>query len=185
MSLDLLGELRVLSLPFVAARMLIDLGVPAEVMLALHGNGDLALGQVELDPRGRFEFGGPDRRLILTVRDAAGEVVDLVALASHDENQWALRTGLADLLGDDQLLDAVLAERRELRLHPTPLAWLRAGCEGICVLDWTRSALGALRGMPEGLTLVVDPGWREGLKAKLAYGGLPRVAEVQTLRRVA
>lgn len=191
---ELIDELLGLTMPFSALRALIDMGVPQGVALALAGDGDLAVGQVDLSHRGsRFGFGGPDRRLILAVRDR-GEIVDLAACSSSNENEWALRLGQADFLGVDALYDAQVAadpqaaaggrvrSARELRLFATPMAWLRGGGDGICVLDWTPSALGALRGLGSGVTLVVEPGAKAKLDAMLKHGGLPLVAEAQAER---
>lgn len=184
MSADLIGELMALELPLAAARRLIGMGVAAETMSALHVNGDLAVGDVDLARDGRFEFGGPDRRLILAVRDR-GEVIDLAALSSTCEDEWALRLGAADFLGVDALYDAQLAERRELRLFATPMGWLRGGCAGVCVLDWTPGALAALRGLGPGCTIIADNGAKAKLQAMLAHGGLPLVAEEHQMRRAA
>jgi hypothetical protein len=163
-------------LPWSAARHLLELGVPAGMLGQLTGAGDLAIGQVDLRRGGTFEFGGPDRRLILAVRER-GVVVDLVALSSQCEDEWALMRKASDFLGGDLLADAVLAGRREVRLFSTPMAWLRGGCAGVCVLDWTPAALSALRGLGSGVTLVVAPGAKAKLQAMLVHGGLPLVAE--------
>jgi hypothetical protein len=168
-----------------AVRHLLDMGVPAAFLGQLTGAGDLAIADVDLRRSGTFEFGGPTRRLILAVRER-GSVVDLVALSSSCADEWALLRGAADMLGGEMIDDAVAAERRELRLFSTPLAWLRGGGRGICVLDWTPAALAALRGLgsrvgPSGgrapVTLVVEPGAKPKLDALLAHGGLPIVSE--------
>lgn len=238
---DLLAEMRAIGLPWAGARALLEAGVPRATVAALNMAGDLAIANVDVNrpkpekglPDGTdlFEFGGPDRRLIVGVRNAAGELVDLVALAGglkqrsdrpdRDpcEDEWALRLGAADFLGEDHLWHAHAhapsnagrepsgslgsaagtatrvracgpaarsgGRRWELRLYATPMAWLRAGGAGICVLDWTASALGALRGVGSGVTLVVEPGAKARLDAMLAHGGLPLVAETQTVRRAA
>lgn len=181
----LVDELLALELPWAAVRALLDMGAPRAFVSELVINGDLALAQVDVAGRsGLFEWQGPDRRLILGVR-RGGELIDLVALSTSCEDEWAVRLDVADILGEDLLLDAVLAERRELRLFGTPMAWLRGGGAGICVLDWTPAALAALRGLGTGVTLVCDRGAKARLKALLEHGGLPLVAEEQTMRRAA
>lgn len=185
MSVLLVDELLGLRMSFAGLRALLDMGVPRDFALELAGEGDLSVAQVDLHRGGTFEFGGPDRRLILAVR-RGGELVDLAALSSTCEDEWALRLGVADFLGEDWLLDAVLAERREVRLFSTPMGWLRGGGRGVCVLDWSASALGALRGLGTGVTLVCDPGAKPKLQAMLTHGGLPLVAENRPdFRRVA
>jgi hypothetical protein len=182
--------------PAVAA--LLEMGVPRGVLGALTAAGDLAVAQVELARVGTFAFGGPDRRLILAVRDGFGALDDLVAIASHNADEWALRCRGGVLLGESALMDAegrVLRHgsgqasvhgRAALRLFGTPLAWLKGGGEGICVLDWGRGALTRLRGLGEAVTLLCDPGAGERLKAMLLHGGLPRVSEAgDAVRRAA
>lgn len=174
--------------PAVAA--LIGMGVPRPVLGALCGAGDLALAQVTLHRDGTFSFGGPDRRLILAVRDGFGVLDDLVALSSTSADEWALRHRAGVLLGEDVLLDiegrAAVHGRAAVRLFGTPLAWLRGGGEGICVLDWGMAALSRLRSLGEGVTLVCDSGAGERLKALLLRGGLPRVSEAgNAMRRAA
>lgn len=173
-----------LELPFAAVRALIDMGVPAAVVGELCARGDLAVAGIELSASAsRFALGGATRRLLLAIRDADGELLDVVAMSSTCEDEWALWRGAVDLLGEDVLGDAIMAERREVRLFATPMAWLRAPGAGICVLDWNRTALGALRGLRPWQTLVVDPGAKPKLDALLAYGGLPMVAEDRSAMR--
>lgn len=143
---------------------------------------DLGTARVSLSARGtRFELGGPDPRLLLGVRDAAFQLVDLVALASHDENQWSLLHGLHDMLGAwwiEEMHRRMCTERpARLRLFATPWGWLRGGGAGVCVLEWTGAAVSELRLLGERCTLVVDPGGRDRLRAVLKRGGLPLVVE--------
>ena len=170
------------------AQRLLSGGVPRALLGELNGQGLIGQARVELSRDGsRFEVGGADAGLLLGVTDEAGELVDLVACASHDENQWALLTGYGTMLGAgrlqavaDAMDEAQLAERpfhARLRVFATPWDWLRGGGKGICVLDWGRGALADLRILSEALTLVVDAGARERLRALLAHGGLPLVAE--------
>ncbi|MGX7926476.1 hypothetical protein ACWPMX_07870 [Tsuneonella sp. HG094] len=191
-----------LSMPWAAVQALIGMGVPAGFLGSLTGRGDLAVAQVELHRDGTFTFGGPDRRLILAVRDAAGDLVDLLAIASHCADEWALLTRDGDVLGEAVIeaaeARAVAHGRAELRLYGTPLAWMRAGGDlpasssgavgrqrGICVTDWGRPAIGRLRALGERVTLICDVGASDRLRAMLAHGGLPIVAEDRAMRRAA
>lgn len=194
---DLRDALDALDLPFAAVRALEAMGADRALLAQLAGASDLKIAQVELLPGGRFAFGGPDRRLVLAVRHY-GALVDLVALSSADENEWALYRGAADFLGGELLDRAVACELREVRLFATPIDWVRGGLAsssgaiggqepaGVCVLDWTASALSGLRGLRETCTIVCDRGAGERLKALLAHGGLPQVGEIGTgFRRAA
>lgn len=152
-------------------------------LASLLGAGAIGTAQVTVSRAG-WEPGGPDRRLLLAVHDAAGELIDIAAIASHRRDEWALRTGTGWALGMD-LIEAAqarsLAEQRTtLRLFASPFDWLAAQGEGICVLDWCAASLAELRLLGERVTIETDPGAGERLKAMLAHGGLPRVREVQT-----
>ena len=184
--LEVLMGAHMLSWP--GAQRLLAGGVPGALLAELNGRGLIGQARVELSRDGsRFAIGGADARLLLGVTDEAGELVDLVACASHDENQWALLTGYGTMLGAgrlrtvvDAMDEAQLAERpfhARMRVFATPWDWLRGGGEGICVLDWGRGALADLRMLGEGVTIVVDAGARERMRALLAHGGLPLVAE--------
>lgn len=173
------------SLPPAALAALLDAGVPRGFLGQLCGAGDLALTGVEMAQDGRFAIGGPDRCWVLAVREW-GVIADLVALVPHDQDRWALWRGSADFLGREMLDRALGGAVRTLRLFPTPRAWLRGGGEGVCVLDWSPGALSALRNLGPKVTLVVDPGAKDRMKAMLAHGGLPLVAEDRPdLRRAA
>lgn len=185
----LVAEMAAVTLGIPAIRALEAAGVPLRTVGEMFVNGDLAVAQVELARGGsRFGFGGPDRRLVIAAR-VHGEVRDLVALASADESQWALRLGAADFLGEEWIDRAAIGACRELRLLRTPMDWLRAGgpgcAGGVCVLDWTPAALAALRGLGPKVTLVCDPGVGPKLRAMLEHGGLPLVAEARGERRAA
>jgi hypothetical protein len=62
--------------------------------------------------------------------------VDTVAWAPSRPDSWALRTGLADYLGDARLQDALM-DRGRLRVYATPAAWAAGDADwpGVCVLQ--------------------------------------------------
>lgn len=154
----------------------LELGVPARALAQLTGVGDLAAARVALSRDAtRFELEGPDARLLVLVREQ-GIPVDIVALATHDPDQWALRRGDGWCLGYDSWLACETGRSFELRVHATPLAWLRSGCEGVAILEWN-TGLRMLRGLGEGVLLRCDRGAGERLKALLSVGNLPRVKE--------
>lgn len=168
--------------PRSAVERLVSLGCDRRFVAQL--NEDFGPARVALHADGTFAIGGPDQRLLLGVREAGG-LVDVLALSSTCRDEWAVRTGLATMLGWDLWLEAQLGQRRRLRVFATPLDWLAGhapweddgsgGPGGICVLDWSAEALGMLRGLGESVTLTVDPGAKDRMKGLLAYGGLPRV----------
>jgi hypothetical protein len=76
-----------------------------------------------------------------------GELVDLVAFSSGQPLAWLLRLGCGWSLG---LLDGF--ERHswepEVRLWASPLDWLRADRDGLCVLDWSAPEVLELARLP-------------------------------------
>lgn len=157
------------------------LGADRRFVARLIGAEMLGIGRVTLSRDGsRWEPGGPDGRLLIGAVDA-GALVDVVAVSTSHPDQWALRTGHGWALGCEAIerVHAALAEERRpvLALHANPIDWLRAGGEGVCVLDWSRAALAELRALGERATIEVGPGAAAQLKGMLAYGGLPRVRE--------
>lgn len=164
------------------AQRLLEQGVPPLALGALNAAGLIGAGRVSLSRDGaRFDLAGPDPRLLLGVTDGAGALVDIAALASHDEAQAPLLTGAGAMLGMEAIEAAhadLAAERPvRLRLHATPWDWLRAGGAGLCVLHWTPAVVAELRLLGERATLEVARGAGREIKRRLERGGLPLVAE--------
>lgn len=170
------AELEAARLSVTALARVLGLGVPAAFVGQLCSAGDLGTARVSLSRDGtRFEPEGPDGRLLLAVREQ-GVLVDVVALAAHDPDQWALRRGEGWCLGYDAWLACETGTLHELRLFATPIAWLQAGGAGCCVLDWD-IGLRMLRGLGEHVLLRCERGAGDRLKSLLRVGGLPRVKE--------
>lgn len=64
-----------------------------------------------------------------------GALVDLCAWLPGRPSRFALRRGVGCGLGDASMSKADWNEE-PLKIHPHPLAWLQAGCDGAVVLDW-------------------------------------------------
>lgn len=64
-----------------------------------------------------------------------GGIVDFVALQTANPRKWWVRSGLATMLGFWNLEEAAHFDH-QLVVHATPLDWLRADCEGVCIVDW-------------------------------------------------
>jgi hypothetical protein len=62
------------------------------------------------------------------------EVVDLVAIPFKSRDSWFLRSGKACLLGAENLQIATL--QNPIIIYATPLRWLQAGGNGLCILNW-------------------------------------------------
>ena len=71
-------------------------------------------------------------------------IVDIVAWVPTDPSRLWLRSGYGAALGVDQIENSTMflgLVSSPLMLHPTPLAWLCNGCQGVCILDWPRTRL--------------------------------------------
>jgi len=182
---DLRREMIDFGLPWHGCRRLMQLGFDGRLIAEL--GAQLAIGQarVQISRDGyHFEPHGPDARLLLAVLER-GDFVDICAVSTSDADSWALRIGQGWCLGHDDYDKALNTSLRErqciLRVFGSPLDWLRAGCAGICVLDWV-AALPELRLLSERVQLKVDAGAGERMRALLAYGDLPRVSEAPPVR---
>ncbi|WP_157812517.1 hypothetical protein [Novosphingobium kunmingense] len=188
------------AMPWAAVQMLQGMGADRHLIARLSGAGDLGVARVELSGNGAtWTPGGATQRLLIGVRDADGELIDVAALASHCRDEWALRTGDGWALGLDMLAQAEQARDEaqaaaspakppravRLRLFADPFDWMGAGGAGLCVLDWGLPALTALRALGERVTLTVEAGAQERLRQLLAHGGLPRVEAAHQARGLA
>lgn len=178
-ALDLQAEMAAaaLAVKFRSLEWLAAQGVPRPTIARLYGAGDLGVTQAAWGQSGLWEPGGGTAHLVLAVRDREGEIEDMLVFRAADPDRWAQRRGAAWLLGADQFhrvrwLDGA----GPLRIFGTPLAWLQAGCCGICVLDWCSEAVTALRGLGPAVTLVAeDEGAAVALLDLLRWRDLPGV----------
>lgn len=197
MTVDLAEDMRLAidAMTFAACQALAEMGVPRGLLAQLTGAG--LIGRLRVREAGSRWEPSEDGvwRLILPVEDWHGELVDLVALSSGDPDAWSLRLGEGLLTGWHALLSAEdaagrIAARRadgldiaaedqaatQLRLRATPLAWLIAGFDGICVVDWRPAAIVHLRHLGPEVTLLTDDARAgEVLRGQLQCGGLPAV----------
>jgi hypothetical protein len=146
-----------------AARELRDLSLSATPTL-LHRLKALGVSRDTLANMGaRHYFGGAARiidvddglyapsdegkpHLILPVFEE-GELVDLVAFNSDQPLAWLLRLGTGWSLG---LIDGFERHSwdQEVRLWASPLDWLRADRDGLCILDWSAPEVLELARLP-------------------------------------
>lgn len=182
MASDIGAEMRAatLAIGFKPVRALIAAGAPARLVAELLERFEL--GRVRAIEGERFWEPQEDgaARLALAVHSGP-DLVDIVAFAPASPDRWTLRRGAGVMLGEDALWHACAMRgpgaRTIVAVHATPMAWLRAGGEGVCVLDWSAEALGMLRMLgPEVTLLAADAGAAVKLRDALAYGALPKVA---------
>jgi hypothetical protein len=81
--------------------------------------------------------------LILLARDECGEPADLVAWSTRHQELGAY-FGAVSVLGADDILAPRLTGEAALLIHRTPLEWLKAGREGVVIINAEDAAV-ALR----------------------------------------
>jgi len=116
-----------------------QLGIPDETIFGLRSV--LGIARVQADPGGLWQP-HHDGKWMLIVPEGEpaqpcgwAELHDLVAFHTSEPGRWWTRTGTVDLLGEAHVAELRLLGG-PLRLYSTPLAWLRAGCAGACIIDW-------------------------------------------------
>lgn len=63
------------------------------------------------------------------------ELADLIAFPPDRPGEWWTRTGSAILNAEE--VDRCAFHGESLLIHPTPMDWLRAGGQGVVILDWS------------------------------------------------
>lgn len=124
---------------------LASLGV-SPVSIADVGSRHVPFGIVnaEVLKHGFYQPGAGAAHIVQPVFSDGG-IIDLVAWRSLTPSRWNLRTGLGWLMGIDEVSTVGGWDAsRPVKLHATPLDWLRASGEGICILDWDAPELHTL-----------------------------------------
>jgi hypothetical protein len=119
--------------------------------LGIHGAGingrglfdALQIADVIFRPDRRFEFSrdvgssvGAVTAVIIPARDGGGDIVDLAAW-NIESGAFGLWRGVASMLGEDWLLSPRVGDA--LDVFPTVTEWLRAGRQGVVVVDAKRA----------------------------------------------
>ena len=95
---------------------------------------------------GLFEFHDDGERALI-VPEGVPEwpgwdaIHDLIAFRPSRPDRWWRRRGDVDLLGVDNITPWQLSP---LVIHETPLSWLQAGADGICIVDWALDPIARL-----------------------------------------
>lgn len=92
------------------------------------------------------------------------ELIDLVAVDIARPDRWRRRTGLGDLLGENNVFGLF---DEPLLVHPSPTEWLRSDCEGVAILEFTPTVRGLLNSLEGGLEAVGDPDFAQSLERAL------------------
>ncbi|MBB3692472.1 hypothetical protein [Sphingomonas sp. BK580] len=101
----------------------------------------------EMETGGRFLLGEGGAHVVQPIVEHH-ELIDLVAWRPGSPMRWGLVNGLGWLLNADSCF-ASRWDGDRLRLHATPLDWLRADAVGGVVLDWDSPDLTWLRGFAQ------------------------------------
>ena len=135
------------------AKTVLNLGVPKS---AICGRPPLVgVAAVEIDDDGSFQFiEYGDLALVVAdgVRGAMGwsTVDELVVFRTDRPGRWGVRRGDVPLLGaglNDALHDYAMTLGEPIRLYENPMSWLRAGGQGLVVLDWSFDPLKHFKGL--------------------------------------
>lgn len=105
--------------------------------LATLGARQLPFGalMIETDDAGRWwpdDAGFPAMVVPVVER---GEEIDIIAFRTDAPARWWWRVGIAAMLGAD-LLDLTFLPGDRLHVVSTPIGWIAAAGEAVCILDW-------------------------------------------------
>lgn len=115
---------------------ILALGVSPAALASL-GTRQLPFGAmpIDTDDAGRW---WPDAdgfpAMVVPVRER-GEDIDIVAFRTGAPARWWWRIGCAAMLGAD-LLDLTFLPGDRLHVVSTPIGWIAAAGEAVCILDW-------------------------------------------------
>ncbi len=126
-----------------------DLGIPDRVIFGVRPL--IGVGRIVTHSDGLFEF-HDHGEVAVVVPEGEPEspgwavVPDLIAFKPSEPGRWWLRRGQVDLLGAYNMTHWRLSPTT---VHETPLSWLRAGADGVCIVDWTCDPADVLLGAGE------------------------------------
>lgn len=141
-------------------------GEMRQALLHQHASPYVGVGRVRPDGAGFvLDEDGPILAAIVAVIPH-DEIIDLIAIDLRRPDRWRRRIGVADLLGEANLIGLSFTGE-PLLVHPGPAEWLNAGGEGCAVLEYTPSVCGLLNSIRGGLEVADDPDFAEALERNL------------------
>ncbi len=147
-----------------------ELGFPDRVIFGVRPL--IGVGRIVTHSDGLFEF-HDDGEVALVVPEGEPEspgwavVPDLIAFKPSEPGRWWLRRGQVDLLGAYNMAPWKLSPTT---IHETPLSWLRAGADGICIVDWGLDPATAL--LPAGDLVAETPALEARLECRITEAAL-------------
>ena len=112
------------------------------------GSQEIGDGRIVTHSSGLFEFHDDGEPALIVPEGEPewpgwAEIYDLVVFKPDNPGRWWRRRGDADLLGASNIRPWRLSP---LTIHETPLSWLQAGADGICVINWGFDPIARLGG---------------------------------------
>ena len=146
-----------LGLSWTAFEVLVDQGVDPRHLAAMTGGGEIGRMRVEFGRDGFWSpiDGGGVQALVLPVLDGQ-QLVDMVAFSPLSPDQWYLRRGDGRILGSGGGMADWDTGMEEIRIFATPMDWMIAGGDGICVLTWDERAIRDLMALGGRVRLMAD-----------------------------
>ena len=112
------------------------LGIPNRIIYGPRHH--VGVARIVTSSGGLFEFHDDGERALIVPEGAPAwpawdSIHDLIAFKPDDRARWWRRRGDVDLLGASNITPWRLSP---LTIHETPLSWLQAGADGVCIVDW-------------------------------------------------
>lgn len=112
------------------------LGASPEAIATL-GHRQLPFGveRIDTDDAGRWWPDPEGKPALIVPVIEYGEPIDAIAFRSSRPARWWWRVGVGGLLGHD-ILTRSIWPGDELLVVSTPIAWIAAAGDAVCILDW-------------------------------------------------
>ena len=156
--------------------------LPQSIWPHLSKRGLLGYAKISVDSDDKWDFDEAGKgHLTVTVYsdEDSSEVADIVAFDPAASDRWYLRTGAAGFLGEH-----ILAENERAwdydqppLVVPSPMEWLKAGGNAVCVINPSTSALARLR----DLKMIRVPSARFAAGLRLQMSKPPRLPEIKVV----
>ena len=146
------------------------LGIPDRVIFGVRPL--IGVGRIVTHSSGLFEF-HEDGELAIIVAEGEpvvpgwADVYDLAAFVPSKPDRWWLRLGQVDLLGAYSMTPWRLSPTT---IQETPLSWLQAGADGVCILDWKLDPRTTL--LPAGDLVAETPALKARLERRITEAAL-------------
>jgi len=113
-----------------------SLGVtPAAVASLGHRQLPFGVERIDVDDAGRWWPDAEGKPALVVPVIEHGETIDIIAFRSSQPARWWWRIGCGSILGAD-VMERSVWPGDKLLVVGTPLAWIAAGGDACCILDW-------------------------------------------------